>query len=97
MRAGACCCVRVSARSDVTGGLKDETLAGHATRSSSKDWFPADQLPILHKKSQENMSSRKELTELGYGNNAVEMETTATYNKADDTFTIHSPSVLSQK
>ncbi|CAD7948481.1 unnamed protein product [Amoebophrya sp. A25] len=37
------------------------------------------------------------LSELGFGNNAVEMETTATYNKEDDTFSIHSPSVLSQK
>ena len=37
------------------------------------------------------------LSELGYGNNAVEMETTASYNKQDDTFTIHSPSVVSQK
>lgn len=37
------------------------------------------------------------LSELGYGNNAVEMETTATYDANDDTFVIHSPSVLSQK
>ena len=32
------------------------------------------------------------LTELGFGNNAVEMETTATYSKEDDSITIHSPS-----
>ena len=37
------------------------------------------------------------LTELGYGNNAVEMETTATYDKEKDQFVIHSPSVKSQK
>eukprot|EP01130_Rhizamoeba_saxonica_P013599 TRINITY_DN581_c0_g1_i1.p1 TRINITY_DN581_c0_g1~~TRINITY_DN581_c0_g1_i1.p1 ORF type:complete len:642 (+),score=115.41 TRINITY_DN581_c0_g1_i1:44-1927(+) len=37
------------------------------------------------------------LTELGYGNNAVEMETTATYNREDDTFIINSPSNLSHK
>jgi acyl-CoA oxidase len=36
-------------------------------------------------------------TELGYGNNAVKMETTATYNNADKTFTIDSPTALSQK
>jgi acyl-CoA oxidase len=37
------------------------------------------------------------LTELGYGNNAVEMETTATYDPASKEFVINSPSVLSQK
>lgn len=37
------------------------------------------------------------LTELGYGNNAVEMETTATYDVAKKEFVIHSPSTLSQK
>ena len=37
------------------------------------------------------------LTELGYGNNAVEMETTATYDAASRAFVIHSPSVLAQK
>ncbi len=37
------------------------------------------------------------LTELGFGNNAVEMETEANYNIEDKTFTIHSPSTLSQK
>ena len=31
------------------------------------------------------------LTELGFGNNAVEMETTAVYNKEDDTITINTP------
>ena len=36
-------------------------------------------------------------TELGYGNNAPEMETTAVYDQASQTFTIHSPSLLSQK
>jgi acyl-CoA oxidase len=37
------------------------------------------------------------LTELGYGNNAVKMETTATYDEAKKEFEVHSPSVLSQK
>lgn len=37
------------------------------------------------------------LTELGFGNNAVEMETEAVYNAEDKTFTIHSPTTLSQK
>ena len=36
-------------------------------------------------------------SQLGYGNNAVEMETTATYDPATSSFIIHSPSVLSQK
>ena len=35
------------------------------------------------------------LTELGYGNNAVEMETTATYDIEKKEFIIHSPSTLS--
>mmetsp|Transcript_37128 Transcript_37128/g.58451 ORF Transcript_37128/g.58451 Transcript_37128/m.58451 type:complete len:729 (-) Transcript_37128:41-2227(-) len=37
------------------------------------------------------------LTELGYGNNAVEMETTATYDPASGSFILNSPSALSQK
>jgi acyl-CoA oxidase len=37
------------------------------------------------------------LTELGYGNNAVEMETTATYDSSTSEWIIHSPSILSQK
>lgn len=37
------------------------------------------------------------LTELGYGNNAVEMETTAHWNSSTKEFIINSPSVLSQK
>lgn len=37
------------------------------------------------------------LTELGYGNNAVEMETTAHWNPKTKEFIINSPSVLSQK
>jgi len=36
-------------------------------------------------------------TELGYGNNAPKMETTATYDAEKQTFTINSPSVKSQK
>ena len=37
------------------------------------------------------------LTELGYGNNAVEMETTAVYDKATQEFIVNSPSTLAQK
>lgn len=37
------------------------------------------------------------LTELGYGNNAVEMETTSVYDEKTQEFVINSPSVLSQK
>ena len=37
------------------------------------------------------------LTELGYGNNAVEMETTATYDKDTDEIIVNSPTPLAQK
>ncbi|PHJ18957.1 acyl- middle domain-containing protein [Cystoisospora suis] len=37
------------------------------------------------------------LTELGYGNNAVCLETTATYDDAREQFVINSPTILSQK
>ncbi|KAF0697770.1 Aste57867_11563 [Aphanomyces stellatus] len=37
------------------------------------------------------------LTELGYGNNAVEMETTAVYDAKTDEFIINTPTVLAQK
>lgn len=37
------------------------------------------------------------LTELGYGNNAVEMETTATYDHKTDEFVVSSPTTLAQK
>lgn len=37
------------------------------------------------------------LTELGYGNNAVEMETTAIYDKSKQEFIINTPSTLAQK
>lgn len=37
------------------------------------------------------------LTELGYGNNAVEMETTATYDQTKQEFIVNSPTTLSQK
>jgi len=37
------------------------------------------------------------LTELGYGNNAVEMETTAVYDKETDEFVINTPTTLAQK
>lgn len=37
------------------------------------------------------------LTELGFGNNAVEMETTAEYSPQSKSFVIHSPTTLSQK
>lgn len=36
-------------------------------------------------------------TELGYGNNAPKMETTAIYDHATETFTINTPSTLAQK
>lgn len=37
------------------------------------------------------------LTELGYGNNAVKMETTVTYDEAAKEFVVNSPTTLSQK
>jgi acyl-CoA oxidase len=37
------------------------------------------------------------LTELGYGNNAVEMETTAVWDETEKKFTINTPTVNSQK
>lgn len=37
------------------------------------------------------------LTELGFGNNAVEMQTTATYDVASQEFIIHTPTTLAQK
>ena len=37
------------------------------------------------------------LTELGYGNNAVEMETTAMYDRKTDELIINSPTTLAQK
>jgi acyl-CoA oxidase len=36
-------------------------------------------------------------TELGYGNNAPKMETTAIYDEQTQTFTINCPTVKSQK
>jgi len=36
-------------------------------------------------------------TELGYGNNAPKMETTAIYDKEKKEFTINCPTTLSQK
>lgn len=37
------------------------------------------------------------LTELGYGNNAVQMETTATYDKSTKEFIVHTPNPMAQK
>ncbi len=37
------------------------------------------------------------LTELGFGNNAVEMQTTAVYDPASQEFIIHTPGSLAQK
>ena len=37
------------------------------------------------------------LTELGYGNNAVEMETTATYDASTKEFIVNTPNTLAQK
>ena len=35
------------------------------------------------------------LTELGYGNNAIKMETTVTYDESSKEFVVNTPSVLS--
>lgn len=37
------------------------------------------------------------LTELGYGNNAVQMETTATYDKSTKEFIVNTPNPMAQK
>jgi len=37
------------------------------------------------------------ITEVGYGNNSVRMETTVTYDDATKEFVVNSPTVLSQK
>lgn len=37
------------------------------------------------------------LTELGYGNNAVEMATTAAYDPSTQTWDVHTPTTLAQK
>lgn len=37
------------------------------------------------------------LTELGFGNNAVEMQTTATLDLDRDEFVLHTPTTLAQK
>ena len=37
------------------------------------------------------------MTELGYGNNAIEMETTATFDKSSNEFIINTPNNLAQK
>ena len=37
------------------------------------------------------------LTELGFGNNAVEMQTTATFDQSADEFIINTPTTLAQK
>eukprot|EP00735_Rhodelphis_limneticus_P014007 TRINITY_DN7982_c0_g1::TRINITY_DN7982_c0_g1_i1::g.15532::m.15532 TRINITY_DN7982_c0_g1::TRINITY_DN7982_c0_g1_i1::g.15532 ORF type:complete len:699 (+),score=253.45,sp/O64894/ACOX2_CUCMA/35.81/2e-110,ACOX/PF01756.14/6.6e-15,Acyl-CoA_dh_M/PF02770.14/3.5e-11,Acyl-CoA_dh_1/PF00441.19/5.7e-06,Acyl-CoA_dh_1/PF00441.19/3.7e+03,DUF4412/PF14371.1/0.44 TRINITY_DN7982_c0_g1_i1:51-2099(+) len=55
-----------------------------------------------HKKMLEGIDSFNQpgcfaLTELGYGNNAVEMETTAIYDAATKEFIINTPSTLAQK
>jgi len=54
-------------------------------------------LPLMRKVDSLNNMGCFCFTELGYGNNAPEMETTAVYDQASQTFTIHSPSLLSQK
>lgn len=54
-------------------------------------------LPFMKKiDSLENMGCFG-FTELGYGNNAPKMETTATYDKDKQEFIINSPTVRSQK
>ena len=37
------------------------------------------------------------ITELGYGNNVVEMETTLTYDKATQEFIVDTPTIMSSK
>ncbi len=37
------------------------------------------------------------LTELGFGNNAIEMQTTATYDRDTDEFVVHTPSPMARK
>ena len=37
------------------------------------------------------------MTELGYGNNAVEMETTATFDEKTQEFIVNTPTTLAQK
>ncbi|KAK8731426.1 hypothetical protein OTU49_007604 [Cherax quadricarinatus] len=55
-----------------------------------------------HKKLLAGIDSLKDigcfgLTELGYGNNAVEMETTAVFDKETDEFIVNTPTTLAQK
>merc|ERR1712012_643839 len=55
-----------------------------------------------HKKLLEGIDNLQDigcfgLTELGYGNNAVEMETTATYHEATKEFIVNTPHPLAQK
>ena len=56
----------------------------------------------LHKQKLKDIDSLKSvgcfgLTELGYGNNAAEMQTTATYNPLTKEFTLNTPNTLSRK
>ena len=59
-------------------------------------------VPIAFKQSIQGIDNLNDigcfgLTELGYGNNAVEMETTATYDNETKEFIVNTPSPLAQK
>ena len=54
-------------------------------------------LPFMRRVDSLNVMGCFCFTELGYGNNAPKMETTATYDNTTKQFTINSPSVQSQK
>lgn len=54
-------------------------------------------LPFMKKVDSLNVMGCFCFTELGYGNNAPKMETTATYDNTSKQFTINSPTVASQK
>lgn len=54
-------------------------------------------LPFMRRVDSLNVMGCFCFTELGYGNNAPKMETTATYDNATKQFTINSPTTASQK
>ena len=54
-------------------------------------------LPFMRRVDSLNVMGCFCFTELGYGNNAMQMETTSTYDKSSGEFVVHSPTDLSQK